>query len=104
MADELTRLKELAKSLVFLTGDAKNEYDISEAERVGDLGYAVKESVPLILSLITRIEGARNEALEEALRTVHEQRCERGTDWDRAVLACAAAVEALKTKPPAISD
>ena len=38
--------------------------------------------------------------LNEAEGAAHEQRCERGTPWDRACVACADAIRALLPEPP----
>lgn len=39
------------------------------------------------------------DGIEAAALACHEQRCERGTPWDLAVMACVGAIRALSTKP-----
>lgn len=50
---------------------------------------------PRILALVERV---RRETVEEAEFTVLEQRCERDTPWDLAVLACVRAIRAIAEK------
>lgn len=54
-----------------------------------------RDEYPLVQAFARHRLAARREAIEEAAGVALEQRCERGTPWDRACVAIAAAIRGV---------